>query len=660
MKKIVSTLLLAVLVLTISAQEKDPVLLKIGGKDVKLSEFNAIFNKNNSNDKATDESVQEYLDLYIKFKLKVREAEDLGYDTLPKFIDELKGYRKQLAQPYLTDKKVTEGLIKEAYERMKHDVRASHILINVDKDASGADTLVAYKKALQARKKVIAGEAFDKVAKQFSQDPSAQKNGGDLGYFSALHMVYPFETAAFNTKVGDVSMPIRTRFGYHIIKVTDKRNARGTIKVAHIMVKASKTDSVEVAASKKQKIDEIYQKIVKEGSDFAALAKQFSDDQGSARKGGELPEFSAGKMVEEFESAAFGLAKDGDITQPIQTAFGWHIIKRLKLKQLSTYEELHNTVKAKVARDSRSNKSKEALLKKIKEDNGFVENIKERNDFYKLITKEEISTGTFKAEKASKYNKLMFGFYAKDGDKFEYFQSDFAQFLSRQKPRKINGEITASAKGEIDRAYGKVVEKNAIDFKNSRLSKTSEEFRLLMQEYRDGILLFDLTDEKVWSKAVKDTVGLEAFYEKNKTNYMWDERVGATIYTCNSEEVAKNVSKILKKKSKKGYSNDDILEMVNTDSQLSLKIEEGKFSKKDNEDIAKISWEKGATSTFKKDKSIVIVVVNNLLASEPKQLKEIKGLITSDYQNYLEKEWVKTLRAKYQVEVDKEVLKLVK
>lgn len=671
MKKIVSVLLIAVVALTVNAQKAqkgekqitevvvdDPVLLIIGGKDVKLSEFNAIFNKNNSNEKATEESVQEYLDLYIKFKLKVREAEELGYDTLSKFKNELKGYRKQLAQPYLTDKNVTEALIKEAYDRMKQDVRASHILIKVDEGAMPSDTLIAYDKAIKARKRILSGEDFAKVAKELSTDPSAKKNGGDLGYFSALHMVYPFESAAYNTKPGDVSMPVRTKFGYHLIRVVEKRAARGTIKVAHIMVKADRKLTGENAAAKKKKIDEIYENLSKEGQDFTALAKQFSDDKGSARRGGELPEFNAGKMVEEFENAAFDLAKDGDFCKPVQTDFGWHIIKRISLKELGSYEDLYTVIKSKVSRDSRSNKSKEALLKKIKEDNGFVENIKERNDFYKLITAEEYIAGKFEASKTSKYNKIMFAFYAKDGDKFEYTQTDFANFLEKTKYKGKAKEV--NIKVEINRLYNTILENNAIKFKDSRLAKTNEEFRLLMQEYRDGILLFDLTDEKVWSKAVKDTTGLKEYYEKNKGKYMWGKRVEAIIYVCDDESIAKNVAKILKKKAKKGYTNDAILKMVNTESQLALKIEEGKYAKGDNEDVDRASWEAGSSSTFKNDKSVVIIEVKNVLAAEPKQLNEIKGLITSDYQNYLETEWVKDLKSKYTVVVNKEVLKIVK
>jgi peptidyl-prolyl cis-trans isomerase SurA len=657
MKKIVCLLLITVSVITLNAQNSDPILLTIGGKDVKLSEFNAIFNKNNTNEKANEESINEYLDLYIKFKLKVREAEELGYDTLPKFINELKGYRKQLAEPYLTDKEVTEGLIKEAYERMKTDVKASHILIGVSLDASPSDTLIAYNKIIKARKRIVAGEDFIKVAKAVSDDKSAKTNGGSLGYFSAMHMVYPFETAAYTTKVGEISMPIRTRFGYHIIHVDDKRLARGSIKVAHIMVKVTKGDEIKAPDSKKSKIDELYTKLTEGGQDFAELAKQFSDDQGSARKGGELPEFNTGKMVEEFENAAFALKNDGDISAPIQTSFGWHIIKRISLKKLGTYEDLYNEIKAKVARDSRSNKSKDVLIKKIKAENGFKENIKERNDFYKLITTDEYLKGEWKAEKAKKHNKLMFGFYAADGDKVEYTQTDFANHLEKQK---VKGKKEVNMIVEINRMYNALIEKTALEFKDSRLAKTSNDFRLLMMEYRDGILLFDLTDEKVWSKAVKDSAGLDNFYEQNKNKYMWDKRVDATLYVCNDESVAKTVSKIIKKKAKKGYSNEDILKMVNVDSQLALNIEENKYAKEDNESVDKATWQNGVTTTVKNEKNITIVEVKEVLEPEPKKINEIKGLITSDYQNYLEKEWVKNLKSKYKVEVNKEVLKLVK
>jgi peptidyl-prolyl cis-trans isomerase SurA len=518
---------------------------------------------------------------------------------------------------------------------------------------------------MRIRNKILKGADFETVAKVVSTDPSVQKNGGDLGYFSALHMVYPFESAAYETKIGGISLPVRTKFGYHILKVVDKRPARANIRVAHIMIKNDQKtnfknkDSAKVSVGGAQlKIEEIYSKL-KEGEDFAVLAKQFSDDTGSAKRGGELPEFNTGKMVDNFENTAYALAKDGAYSKPIKTDFGWHIIKRLELKKLQPFNELENELKAKVARDSRSNKSKQALLQRIKDENNFVENINERNDFYNIINKEEYVAGKWEASKAEKYKELMFGFYAEDGDKFEYTQTDFAADFAKSKyVNRSNLEINLIF--EIDKFYAKLLSNKTISFKDSRLSKTNTEFRLLMQEYRDGILLFDLTDEKVWSKAVKDSIGLNAFYEKNKNNYTWDQRVEATLYICRDSEIAKNVTKLLSKRNKKGYNNNDFLSKINVDSQLALKIEENKYAKGDNPEVDKATWEKGAISNINKDKAIVIVEVKNVLPPKVKLLNEIKGLVTSDYQNYLEQEWVKELKAKYTVVVNKEVLNLVK
>lgn len=659
MKNLLTLFLIAISVLTLNAQEADPTLITIEGKDVKLSEFEAIYKKNNSKEEITKESLTEYLDLYVKFKLKVREAEELGYDTTAAFINELAGYRKQLAQPYLTDREVTESLIKEAYERMGEDVKASHILINLSPEASAKDTLLAYNKAMKARRRILKGESFEKVAKEVSEDPSAKTNSGDLGYFSAFHMVYPFESASYETKVGELSMPVRTSFGYHLIKVMDKRNSRGTIKVAHIMVKEDRNLKTkgENPADKKKKIDEIYNKLINEKADFSMLAKQYSDDKGSAIKGGVLPEFNAGKMVEEFEDASFSLQNDGDISLPFQTTYGWHIVKRMSLKKMSPYDEMYNTLKSRVARDSRSNKTKEIVVARIKKENNFKEKLNERSDFYKIVDAKDFFNGTWTADKAKNLNKVMFGFYAADGDKMEYTQQDFANRLAKNSVKKSQ---TGSTKSIINSLYSKVVEKKALEFKDSRLSKTNQEFKLLMQEYRDGILLFNLTDEKVWSKAIKDSLGLDNFYQTNKSNYMWGERVKANLYTCSDEVVAKKVKKLLKKKAKKGYTNDDMLKVVNTDSQLSLKIEEGMFSKKDNENIAKATWEKGVISSIKNDNNIVLVEVVDVLSPQPKLLKEVKGMVTSDYQNYLEQEWIDELNSKYEVTVNKQVLKLVK
>lgn len=655
MKKLIVCISFLLGTLVVFAQKNDsPILMEIGDKKITLEEFEAIYNKNSDNKKNTKEEVEDYLDLYIKFKLKVVEAEDLGMDTLPAFIQELEGYRKQLAQPYLSDREVTEKLIEEAYERMKYDVKAAHILVKVTLEADPKDTLAAYNKIMKIRKRIVGGEDFEKVAAEVSEDPSAKNNQGNLGYFSAFQMVYPFETVAYETEVGKISMPVRTSFGYHLVKTIDKRKARGIMKVAHIMVRADKKLGEEEINQKKEKIDEIYTKVTAKDADFTALARQYSEDKESAKRGGELPAFGAGKMVEEFETAAFALENDGDISAPILTDYGWHIIKRLELKNLESYEELYPTLKAKVARDSRANKSKEIVIENIKKENNFKEDLKRRNDFYTAVDQKQFNKGEWKAEDVAKLDKVMFGFYPTDGEKFEYKQTQFAKRLENHMSR--NEPINVDLKPYINKLYNTVVEEMTMRFKNRRLPVVNKEFRMLLQEYREGILLFNITDEKVWSKAVKDTTGLEAFYETNKQNYMWGERADAVIYKCSNEKVAKKVEKLIKAKAKKGYSNEDILKQINKDSQLDLTIEEGKFTKEQNELVAKAKWENKAVTKFNNENEVVLIEVKEVLAPQPKLLDEVRGLVTSDYQNKLEKEWVEALRKKYPVKIHKEVL----
>ena len=375
MKKItLGFLILVTTLLTISnskAQSKDPVLMTVAGEDVTKSEFEKVFKKNNKSAGAVDQkALSDYLELYINYKLKVKEASELGLDTAATFVSELNGYRKQLSQPYLIDKEVSDKLMHEAYDRMQKDVRASHILIKCGPDELPKDTLEAYNKAMKARERVMKGEDFGKVAKEVSEDPSAKDNMGDLGFFTAMQMVYPFESAAFNSKIGDVSMPVRTKFGYHIIKKTDERKDPGEVFSAHIMVRAGKGTTPDDSAKAVQKINEINGKL-KAGGNFEELAKQYSDDQGSAKNGGVLPSFKTGRMVPEFESAAFALKNKGDISEPIKTQYGWHIIKLINRKEIGTYEEMQSELKASIGKDSRSEVSKSSMVNKIKKEYKF-------------------------------------------------------------------------------------------------------------------------------------------------------------------------------------------------------------------------------------------------------------------------------------------------
>ncbi|MFN5710396.1 MAG: peptidylprolyl isomerase [Bacteroidota bacterium] len=632
----------------------DQVLMTVAGKNITKSEFEAIYHKNNNKSASADsKSLQDYLELFINFKLKVREAEELGLDTVAAFKNELEGYRKQLAAPYLTDNEVNDMLLKEAYDRMKKDVRASHILIKCDAAALPKDTLIAYNKAIAARNRILKGEDFSKVARELSEDPSAKDNGGDLGYFTSMQMVYTFETAAFSAETNKVSMPVRTRFGYHIILKTDERPNQGQITVAHIMVKTPQKDAAVKDTSKtdpKAKIDEMYAKI-KAGADFAEMAKQFSDDKGSAKKGGELPMFGTGRMVIEFEKAAFALKNDGDMSMPIQTQYGWHIIKRLSKKELGSFDELKPELKAKIGKDSRSQNGKESMIAKIKKQYNFKENLKLRDEFVKVMDT-TFFDAKWKHEAAAKLNKdALFSI----GEK-TYSQKDFAMYLENHQSKRAKTDFTLLVKD----MYKEFVNESCLGYEESKLASKYPEFKALLQEYRDGILLFDLTDKNVWSKAVKDTTGLKVFYEENKSKYMWDTRAEATVYKCATEKVAADVRKMLKDKAKKKYTNDDILKAINKDSQLNLNIETGKYSKGENDIVDKFEWKKGLSANSTVDKQVVFVDFENIIAPTNKSIAEAKGLITADYQNYLEKQWIASLRNKYQFSVDKAVLSTVK
>lgn len=634
----------------VAQNNKESILMTVGNSKITVAEFENVYHKNNNAEtNKENKSINEYVDLFVNFKLKVKEAEELGLDTVKTFKNELAGYRKQLAQPYLTDKDVNEKLLRETYDRLQSDVRASHILVKCSETALPKDTLEAYAKIMKIRARILKGEDFTKVAgeKGISDDPSAKDNKGDLGYFTALQMVYPFETAAYTTKVGDVSMPVRTRFGYHIVKVHDVRKARGEVSVSHIMVKTPANMSKEDSTTAVTKINEIYNKL-KSGENFETMATQFSDDRASGKKGGELPWFGTNKMPIEFEDAAFGLKNKGDFATPIKTQYGWHIIKLNDKKSLASFDAMKNELKAKVSKDSRSQMSRTSLIAKLKTEYAFKENLKARDEFYKVVDT-TLFDARWETSKAAALKKPLFNL----NDKI-YTQTDFANYIGshQSKREKINIKIA------VDNLYKQFVDESVIAYEDERLAQKYPEFKALMQEYRDGILLFELTDKKVWSKAIKDTAGAKAFYEKTKNNYLWDERAEATIYSCADAKVAKQLRDMVKA----GKPEKDILTEINKKSQLNLQVVESRvFNKGENELVDK-NWTPGLSTDIvsEKDKRITIVSVTKLLKPEPKSYQDCKGMVTSDYQNYLEKQWIEDLRKKYPVTIDKDVLSTVK
>ncbi|MCO5266087.1 MAG: peptidyl-prolyl cis-trans isomerase [Lentimicrobium sp.] len=561
--------------------------------------------------------------------------------------------RKQLAQPYLIDEDMNKALLEEAYSRKTEDIRASHLLVKVDKNASPADTLIAYKKVMALRKKILKGADFGQVAMESSDDLSARDrtvenrqvkgNKGDLGYFTVFDMVYPFETGAYKLKVGEVSMPVRSDFGYHLIKVTDRKPAMGRVQVAHILLRIPANASAEDSTAVAKKAQEIYSRLMN-GEDFSKLTAEFSEDKSTSPKGGVLPWFGANKMIPEFIKEISALKDINDITKPFSSSFGWHIVKLIDRKPVGSYEDNLADLKQSLTRNDRAKKSEEALLNRIKREYKYSDNLKARDEFNKVVT-DTIFAGGWDAKQAENLNKTIFTIGRRS-----YSQQDFASYLAKNQRKRNKEEIPVY----INTMFNAFVAEKCLEYEDSQLESKYPEFRMLVKEYRDGILLFELTDQKIWSKAVKDTLGLEQFYKANATNYMWDQRLDATIYTFTTKD--EKLLATARKAIKKGITDNELLEMVNTDSTSVLTIDRRKYSKGDNAMIDEIDWTPGmATETATADK-VTMIMVNQVVKPEPKLLNEARGLITADYQNYLEQAWIKQLRAKYPYEVNQAVL----
>lgn len=627
--------------------QKEPAVMTIDGKPVTKSEFLQIYLKNNTDPKYDKASLDEYMTLFTKFKLKVAEAESLGYDTLPKLKKELDGYRKTLSTPYLVDNETNDVLIKQAYERSKSEIRASHILIRLDENASPADTLKAYNKAMALKRRIEAGEDFATVAKSKggSEDPSAQTNGGDLGYFTAFQMVFPFEEAAYMTPIGKISNPVRTRYGYHIIKVVDTRPARGTIKTAHIMVAVSPTDPAEEIEAARKKINEIYEKAIV-GESFENLASDFSDDPGSNGKGGVLPVFGSGtttRMVPEFEDAAFQLKNVGDISKPVQTNFGFHIIKKLEWNDIGSFESMKKELQSKVNRDERSKRTQDSFVAKLKKSYNYKNQSKKGLKWFEQNIDSTYYMGKWNASKLTS-NKTLFTI---DGKAFT--QKQFGTYLEKN----FRGIKRMPAKDLIALQYKNWEKAMVIELEEGKLETKYPEFKALMQEYHDGILLYEIMTDKVWNRATRDTMGLKAFYEINKEKYKWADRADAMVYECLNKDIANNVYKMIQNDT---INSKHVLEKINKDSELNLRVRTNKFEIVNTPFLKDQNLVKGVNKPYLFEGKYYVVKVDKLIPAGIKDLNDAKGAITSDFQNQLEKDWLAEIAKRHPIVINEEVL----
>ena len=649
MKQLFFGLLLSLNLVSYAQSSKKEVLFTIDEKPYYTDEFSRVYNKNL--DLVKDESqkdLTQYLELFIGYKLKINKANKLGLQNGDAYKNELASYRTQLSKNYLTDSKVTKELVEEGYQRSLKEIKASHILITVDENAAPADTLAAYNKIEAVRKRALNGEDFGALAVEFSQDPSAKDNKGDLGYFSSFRMVYAFESAAFKTPKGKISNPVRTRFGYHIIKVDDVRNNRGEITVAHIMILNPKEDNAAEREKAKSTIQDIYKKI-QQGESFESLAKQFSDDKSSSSKGGVLSRFGSGQLSsEEFENTAFSLTPEKPLSEPFQTKFGWHIVKLIERHPVKTLEEMKSELENKVGKDDRSRLITNSLNEKLRKKYA----IKRDNKLYAAASK--AITGDFYENKwavpanTKPYDGKLFVIKDKT-----ITGTDFLNYVNAQQ----KGTNTIKPINKLtDHLYEKFVDDQLTAYYTDHLETEFPDFSAVMEEYRDGLLLFDLMEKEIWERSKTDTLGLKNFYDKNKSNYNWKNRLDVIIASSTDMEVIKKAQKMLKQNS----TSEQIKEKLNTKDKIMVMTNAGIFEEGNEALPKKLKFEAGVSEIIKDGDYYFVTKVNKLLPAAPKLLEESKGKVINDYQQYLESNWVSDLKKEFTVKTFPEVFEHVK
>ena len=635
-------------------------LITLGDKEITVKEFMDTYEKNNVNTEVIDKkSVDEYLDLYIDFKLKVAEAENLKMDTSASFIKELNNYRQQLAKPYFSNDDITDELVKEAYERMQYDINAAHILIKCDVNAVPADTMAAYKKAMSIRERALKGEDFGELAAELSDDPSARDydeipgvrkaykgNHGELGYFTVFDMVYPFETGVYNTPEGSISMPVRSSFGYHIIKVNSKTPASGYIRAAHIFLAVDPNDPTKTDSIVKIKAQNIYNEVVNDDKNWTDYVRRYSDDKGTLANNGVLSPFRVNQIVPEFITVVKSL-QPNQISEPVKTSFGYHIIKLVGSTTPGTFEYEQEKIKEKVERDMRGQLSEEIAMRRIMKDNNFKENTKVKDAFIATIDSTIIEGKYAVAEKVNVKQVL---FSTKDKS---WTVQDFVDYIYAKQKRQ--GFLTPAAYAY--QLYDDYLQQEVFAYEDSKLEEKYPDFKALVQEYHDGILLFSLMENQVWNKAAEDTLGLQDYYERNKESYMWNDRVRAIVVTCqrkdNVEEIKNLVVEGIEVDSLRAYFREN-------KSQASARYTF--YQKGDNVNVDATEWKEGVVELYpsKVDNSTQIVKIVEVRQPEPKTFKEARGVVTSGYQAELETQWLEQLREKYSVTVDEKLLNKVK
>ena len=632
-----------------SLQDEDTYLLRIGNEHVLAEEFLHMLSKNRDFDeeeqKLSPEEFEENFNLFINYKLKVQEAEALGMHESEEFRREFDTFKEDLKKPYLLENSLQEGELRKAYSRMQEVVHAKHILLRFPPRASKEDSISVFRMAQNIKEKAVKGARFEELALEYSQDPSVKTNKGDLGYFTSLQMVYPFEDAVYNLQIGEISEPVLTSFGYHIIKLEDRKPNPGQIKVSHILVRTDPSDPISEDRARR-KITDIYTELQKESTSWEEVCSAYSEDESTKNSGGELPWFGVGSFIKEFENTAFSLKEIGEISSPVKSPYGYHVIRLEKTKPLASYEEMEESLKSKILRDSRSQLIQSQVLAIQKSKYNFKENSL-------IIQKvEEILNNQPKdlpnSKKAIEEKSLM------DSTLFEISGNpktviDFLAFIEKDEA------VVKTKNQDFFRPWlDEYIRASLNDAEENDLKANNEEFRLLIKEYRDGILLFNLMNEMVWQKALLDSSGQQEYYEKHRDHYKWEPRTEALIVKLNNSKLVPRAEAFLKDRTYQGDLKSEIERLFEDQSPIAYQVYQGVFEYKQHAILKNLPTMDKNFQKITVDGKSHFILLGKKYPAGPKAFTETKGKVIQDYQESLDKDLISLLKKNYIIQVNED------
>ena len=625
----------------------DPVLMKINNKEVRLSEFEYLYKKN-LEQQVNKESIDEYVNRFVDYKLKVAEAERLGIDTLPRIKNEIDGYKRDMLAPFLTDTELQEQLIQEAYQRMTKDVNVSHIMLPRGRTKAEEKKQIA--KMDSIRNCILNGEDFSELVMKYSIDRSKENNKGEYGFISSGVFPYDFEKVVYETPLGELSKPFLTDYGVHMIRVNGYRPNDGQVEVAHILRLFPRSSGVtdEEKQAVKAKIDSIYNCILN-GEDFGELAKSYSQDIKTAREGGKLPPFGRNYMVKAFEEVAYSLP-DGKISEPVETPYGYHIIKKIAHKPLGTLEDFRETIEKKINSDQRSMLPIQSKCNQIMKEQNYkkADGIKEY--LLKAMKDHGGFDSTFVTDVLAKSNHTLFTY----GKGIKAPMSLLAKTIN-PKTKVASDEIAAAV---LEASVDHVAQQEIVKYYSDNIVELNPDYRNLLNEYRDGTLLFEVMSKEVWSKAKNDNEALLKRFDANRSKYQWDEPHFKGVMIC-----AKNDS-IMREamamyQTIKAEPEDTITTALNKKFGRNIKMVRMVSKRGDNDMVDYIAFNGKHVESSYQGYPVFRTLFGKML-TQPEELNDVKGLVASDYQDVLEEEWIAGLHKRYKVSIDKKVLNQLK